>query len=303
MVRNERIVSDLYEELVEKFVGWAETCSDIRMAVVIGSRARTDHAADEWADLDVLMVTTNVGHYVATSEWTAEMGRPIVTFVEETSGEDEQERRVLYEGMLDVDYAIFPIAKIKQLLTMNNGTPIPAETALMMANVVGRGTRVILDKDGLTEKLNAIVSDMKQPIPQPPGQDEFIKVVSDFLYHCVWTTKHVLRGELWWALTCLHCRLAQLQLRMTEWQARASHGKSYDTWFRGRFLEEWADPEVIDGLKTAFSHYDRQDAVVALEASMNLFRETAVRTANKLSLQYPNDADKEITRWIRSRLR
>jgi len=31
-----------YEKLIEKFVKWAETEHDIRAAIVIGSRARTD---------------------------------------------------------------------------------------------------------------------------------------------------------------------------------------------------------------------------------------------------------------------
>jgi aminoglycoside 6-adenylyltransferase len=302
MVSNERTISELYEKLIGKFTDWAEGRPDIRMAVVVGSRTRTDHAADEWADLDVLIATTDPKHYLETSEWTGEMGKPLLTFTEETSGGNEQERRVLYEGMLDVDYAVFPIAKIKQFFTLNNDKPIPAETALIMANAFGRGFRVILDKDGLSKRLEAIIARLPQPLPQPPSQDEFTQVVSDFLYHCVWTAKHVLRGELWWALTCLHCRLAQLQLRMTEWQARASHGRGFDTWFRGRFLEEWADPEVIEGLKTAFGHYDRQDAVAALCESMKLFRQTAIKTANKLNLHYPNDADEKITQWIRSRL-
>jgi aminoglycoside 6-adenylyltransferase len=296
MVGNKRRISDLYEKLIEKFAGWAEARPDVRGAVIIGSRARTDHAADEWADLDVLIATTNPEHYAKTSEWIKEMGRPILTFVEETSGGNEQERRVLYEGMLDVDYAIFPIAKIKQFLTLNN-----AETALRMANAFGRGFRVVLDKDGLTKNLEDMVASLKQPTPKPLTQDEFTQVVSDFLFHCVWTAKHVLRGELWWALTCLNCHLAQLQLRMTEWQARASHRRGSDTWFRGRFLEEWADPEVVEGLKSASSHYDRQDAIAALEASMKLFRETSIKTANELSLHYPSDTDEKITRWIRSR--
>ncbi len=155
MVGNMPISSDLYEELVRKFVSWADTCSDVRFAVILGSRARTDQPADEWADLDIMLVTTNPQHYIRTSEWTAKMGRPLATFIEETSGGDEQERRVLYEGMLDVDYAIFPAIKLEQLLNVEANTQLPAETALELANAFGRGMRIILDKDGLGEKLKA----------------------------------------------------------------------------------------------------------------------------------------------------
>lgn len=295
-------VSELYECLIERFVVWAESDSNVRFAVVLGSRSRTDHPADEWADLDIMMVTTNPQFYVGTSEWVAEMGTPIATFIEETSGGDEQERRVLYEGMLDVDYAIFPARKIKQLLRIDTESQIPRETALELSNAVGRGVRVLLDKDGLKEKLETVISHIKKPTPPLPCQKEFLQVVNDFLYHCVWTVKHIKRGELWWALTCLDCRLATLQLRMTEWQARATHGKDYDTWFRGRFLENWADPKVIAGLKNAYGHYDRNDASKALTGSLKLFRQTATTAAKKLTLQYPTEADKKITRWIEIQL-
>ena len=303
MVDDVPISSDLYEELVKKFVSWADACSDVRFVVILGSRARTDQPADEWADLDIMLVTTNPQHYIRTSEWTAKMGKPLATFIEDTSGGDEQERRVLYEGMLDVDYAIFPATKLEQLINVEASANLPAETLLELANAFGRGMRIILDKDDLGEKLKAIISGIKQPKPQPPSQEEFLQVINDFLYHCVWTVKHIMRGELWWALTCLNCRLASLQLRMTGWQAQATHGKDYDTWFRGLFLEKWANPKVTTGLRRAYGHYDRNDACAALIASMNLFRQTAIETAEKLNLQYPTEADKKITKWIKSQLK
>ena len=45
--------SEAYEWLIARFSEWAQTQPDIRLAFVIGSRARVeDHPADEWADLD-----------------------------------------------------------------------------------------------------------------------------------------------------------------------------------------------------------------------------------------------------------
>ena len=246
------------------------------------------------------MVTQNPQYYVNTAEWTARMGKPLLTFVELTAAGGQEERRVLYEGMLDVDYAIFPTRIIEQLLNARSKTT--EETALTVANALGRGIRVIVDKDRLAEKFRTVISGKEQPKLQPPTHEEFIRIVSDFLYHCVWTTKHLMRGELWWTLTCLNCHLAILQLRMTEWQAHATHGENYDTWFRGRFLETWASPAVITGLRNSFAHYDENDACTALEASMNLFRQTAMLTAEKLNFQYPLEADKKISTWMKSQL-
>ena len=300
MESDKRTISDLYEAIIGKLVSWAGKCSDIRFAAILGSRARTDHPADEWADLDLLIVTQNPQYYINTTEWTEKMGKPLLTFIEPTASGEQKERRVLYEGMLDVDFAIFPASKIEELLDTQSQTL--EERALLLANAFGRGMRIIVDKDRLAEKFRTIISGKEPSKLQPPAYEEFIEVVSDFLYHCVWTTKHLMRGELWWALTCLNCHLASLQLRMTEWQARTTHGKNYDTWFRGRFLETWANPEVITGLRTALSHYDWNDACMALEASMTLFRQTSMATAEKLNFQYPLDIDKEISTWMKSQL-
>lgn len=69
MVKNKSNMDRLYEQLVERFVRWAETLSDIRAAVIIGSRARVDHPADEWADLDIMVITTDPERYVSTRDW------------------------------------------------------------------------------------------------------------------------------------------------------------------------------------------------------------------------------------------
>jgi len=47
-------IGRLYDELVGRFVRWAETRADIRAAVVVGSRARVCQPVDEWADLNWL---------------------------------------------------------------------------------------------------------------------------------------------------------------------------------------------------------------------------------------------------------
>ena len=296
MTKNKSNVDRLYEQLVARFVKWAETCSDIRAAVIIGSRARVDHPADEWADLDIIIITTDPERYVSTSDWIENVNNPLLTFVEPTSEGDNLERRVLFEDMLDVDFAIIPETKARQLLQGG----VPAEIAVQISNVFGRGMRVILDKDGTAAQLQTLISSIETPPPRPPSQHEFLEAVNDFLYHAVFTAKHLRRGELWWTVTCLNCYMQRLLLRTMEWHALATHGWNFDTWFRGRFLEEWARPQALKELRSAFSHYDEDDVKHALSATMNLFRWIAMETAEKLGYPYPTKADKHVTNWIRT---
>jgi len=296
--KNKSNVDRLYEQLVERFVKWAEACPDVRAAVIVGSRARVDHPADDWADLDIIIITTDPKRYLSTTDWLENIGNPLLTFLEPTATGGEMERRVLFEGMLDVDFSIIPKERAQQLLQAGM-TP---QISVQIANILGRGMRVLLDKDGVAAQLGALLPSVKIPTRQPPTHHEFLEVISDFLYHAVFTAKHLRRGELWWAKMCCDCYMQRLLLRMVEWHACATRGWDCDTWFRGRFLEEWADPRVLEGLHGAFAYYDKDDVSRALLAVMDLFRWIAMETAEKLGYPYPTEADRRVTGWVKTRL-
>src|SRR5947208_15849603 len=96
------------DELLERFLVWTQQRDDLRAALVVGSRARTDRPADAWSDLDIVIITTDPDRYLASGDWVAELRTPWLTFLEETAVGNERERRVLYEDAVDVDFAILP---------------------------------------------------------------------------------------------------------------------------------------------------------------------------------------------------
>jgi aminoglycoside 6-adenylyltransferase len=53
-----------YEQSIQRFVEWSKDCDDVRGLVIVGSRARVDHPADGWSDLDVIVITTDPDHYL-----------------------------------------------------------------------------------------------------------------------------------------------------------------------------------------------------------------------------------------------
>ena len=54
-----------YEQLEQNCIAWAQAQPDIRAAIVVGSRARLDHPADEWSDLGLILFTTTPAAYTA----------------------------------------------------------------------------------------------------------------------------------------------------------------------------------------------------------------------------------------------
>ena len=278
-----------YDQLIERFVKWAETQPDIRAAVIIGSRARVDHPADDWSDLDIVVVTTDPEHYLSKADWLENIGSYWLTFIEPTAAGNEKERRVLFKDSLGVDFAIIHREKVQKVIQDGQ-----------VAGVFRRGMRVLLDKDGITSQLTP--SSAEPPSPHPPSHSEFLEVVNDFWYHAVWTAKKLRRGELWTAKACSDSYMKWRLIRMMEWHARSMKGWGYDTWHSGRFLEEWADPRPLEGLRSAFAYYNKDDVWRGLLATMELFRWVAVETADRLKYQYPTVADEGATELVKTYL-
>lgn len=277
-----------YEQLIEKFTTWACAEEGIRAAFVIGSRARVDHPADEWSDLDVAIIARNPATYLESTDWVAHISPPWLTFIEPTGDARSGERRVLYEGGLDVDFAFIAVSLAQQMVAED----VPAD----VVDTLQRGTRVLLDKDGLAAQL--LASATAPRLPQPLAPATFLEIVNDFWYHAVWTAKHLRRRELWWAKSCSDGRMKELLRYMMEWHTRATKGQTYDTWLRGRFLEEWADPRALENLSGAFAHYEEEDVWRALFVTMALFRWLAVETAEKLEYAYPEYGDERATELV-----
>lgn len=280
-----------YERLMQKFVTWAQAEPNIRAAVVIGSRARIDHPADEWADLDIIVFATDIEYYIASADWVENVGVHWLTFVEPTLG-GGWERRVLFDGGLDVDFAFDSVHMLEGMAA--------GAVSLDVADIVRRGVRVLVDKDGLLVQLGSI--DLQVVPFQPPTEPEFLNLVHDFWYHTVWTTKHLRRGEVWWAKSCCDMYMKEQLRRMLEWHARAVQGPEHDTWMRGRFLEEWADPRAVAQLPEAFAHYDQQDIARALRATMDLFRWLAVETAQQWGYDYPAGGERAAVELVETLL-
>jgi aminoglycoside 6-adenylyltransferase len=273
------------QPLLERFLEWASSRPDIRAAALVGSGAQADYPADEWSDLDIVFTTTGPRSYLSSSDWVQAVGNPWIVTVERAPSGEIVERRVLFEGGQDVDFIVLLAGQVAACLR---------ETPL--GEIVVRGMRILLDKDGELSGLKLPASG-KEPHFAPPSS-AFLETVNDFWYHAVWTAKKLRRGELWVGKSCCDVYMKGLLLHMIAWHARATQGEALNTWYNGRYLEQWAAPRVVEGLCACYAHYDRDDVWRALIATMDLFRWIAQETAEWLNLPYPADADRHAADWV-----
>ncbi|KAF6631781.1 aminoglycoside 6-adenylyltransferase [Paenibacillus sp. LX16] len=116
-----------------------------------------------------------------------------------------------------------------------------------------RGVRMLLDKTG---NGNQIISQTTTIPDTPPiSEGAYLQVVNMYCFASLYVAKQILRNDLWVAKQRdTDCK--QLLLQMIEWHAKAVHGSEYDTWHAGKFMNEWADQDVVTDLKKSFGEYD-----------------------------------------------
>jgi aminoglycoside 6-adenylyltransferase len=295
-----------YEELIKQFVRWAYTKSDIHMALVVGSRARRDHPADGWADLDIMTFTTHPKYYLSQTDWMTDIGNVWVKTRHRTVGNDA-EWLVTFEGGFDVDFVFSTYRRTQwqMILWLTEHFTglrrfLPKQIAHYLqlgAQTMSRGVRVLVDKDNLASSMLHFM-DYYTSISQPPSRTAFVELVEYFWCMAEKMAKKICRGELY--VACLWCNYLHRTavLPMLEWHGRASHDWSYDTWQEGRFLEEWADKRALNELAKTFPHYNEEDIQSSLITMMGLFRWLAIETAKQLGYPYPLTIDETITAYI-----
>ncbi len=271
----------LYGAIIDRFTSWVEGDPGIQAAIVIGSRARTDHPADPWSDLDIVTFADDPGRLLEDTSWLERLGEPAITFVHGTPIGGFAERRVLFRNGCDLDVPILSASLIGAL----TGDEPEASLTEVFGGVMARGYRILLDRSG---KLQRSLAGISAPTPMPPTQASLDETLADFWYHCVWTAKKLRRGEIYTAHDCLDGYLRHLMMRLIRWNAE-HHGGS---WHGTRFMEEWLPPEVADVLPGTWALHTAGDIARAMERMMLVVSRLAPLIAADHGLTFgPDDED------------
>lgn len=259
----------------------------MRAIVVVGSQARSDRPADEYSDLDLIVYADSPAALSAQAEWLQKFGE-IWTAALDFSGAGEAEWLVLYEGGLKADF----------VLAQADGSLGEMLARSPHQGVISRGVRVLVDKT-----TDSVLPAMPQTVAGvfiQPDAAIFRNLANRFLIHAARAIKLVHRGDLWRAKFAVDCELKETLLVMLEWHARLVHNPQGDTWYGGRFLDEWADPRAMEELSASFAAYKQDDLQRAWQTTIDLFWWLAGETAGKLGAEFPTALDEKVYTWMRS---
>ena len=233
--------------------GWAHDRPDVRAVLLVGSQARTNTPADEFSDVDLVLVVDETRPFIESASWVEPFGEPLLTFVEATAVGGQRERRVLFRSGLEVDFSLVPVADFTGLLADPEA-----------AGVLARGYRVLHDELGVSDGLARAAAVHEPPVP------DLQSIAHDFWYHALWAAKKLRRGEVYVAKQACDCYLKALTVGLLVARARA-RSPELDTWHHARFLERWAEPDDLSELGNTFAVYDEKGVARAIAATADLF--------------------------------
>ena len=282
---------NIYQRLENQIAAWALEQSAIQAAIVIGSRARSGHAADEWSDLDLVIFASDTAPYLSDSAWLNVFG-DVIAACANSFGQHDREWIALYADGCKLDAGVLSIdpAATPTLQMALDRFPYPT--------VLQRGVRVLFDKGGPPTEVQLPPRD----VPQPPTLAEFTTLLNRLWLDALKTAKFIRRADLWRAKQLCDGELKQHLLTLLEWQAAAQNAER-DVWYDGRFLSEWADRAALSAVPETFAKYDAEDLTRALHATFDLCRRLAREVAARLDYAFPATADQFVDAQIRAILR
>lgn len=273
-----------YSQLEYNFVAWAANQADMRAGIVIGSRARSDHPADEWSDLDIILFVRNASRYAANADWLVRFGN-VWALTAGKTGRGDPEWMLLFAGGLKLDVVLVEIAGDAPIAQLLDRSPYH--------DVARRGMRVLFNK---AQPESRAAFTFAPQVSTSPDEEAFLAVVNRAFMEVVRAAKLARRGEVWRAKQQCDCALKAHLLCVLEWHTQIL--RHVDPWYDGHFLEEWVDRRWLAALPGTFAVYDPAEIQRALLVSLRLFGQAAGEVAAHLAFVYPQETEAQITAWL-----
>jgi aminoglycoside 6-adenylyltransferase len=298
-------------ETLNKLKAWAERNKQIRAVVLIGSQARVQNPADSWSDIDVILFTTHPQKYQNENAWLGEIGNPLSCYNGLEVADSTFVKRVYFEDGVGMDVTPVQVTAIDwayryALLTSKLSVKMPSTSFTTkierpirnFAYYIHRGMSVLVDKGKYRDKLDFIEARFRYVPPGAPTTEKFEQQIDEFWQTALRMAIKLSRKEFFTAKIECESPLKLNLLVMLEWHAKCVHGWQFETWHKGRYIEKWADPKIVQDLRSVYGRYDERDSWNSLLKTMELFERVSHEVATHLRYDYDKRAEHRIREWM-----
>jgi aminoglycoside 6-adenylyltransferase len=280
---------DLEQEVIGRFVQWAERRESVRAMIMTSSRTTTKAPIDVLSDYDVILVVDDIRPYFDDRAWLGDFGPVLVVYRDPILLERGLERTAYvtqYENGFKIDFSLWPVELLRQIVA---DPQLPDE--------FDAGYRILLDKDHLTDGLKPPT--YRAYIPTPPTESQYQDLVEGFFQESTYVAKFLWRDDVIAAKFILDQMMKQEHLRpMLEWRSEIDHGWSVKPGPYGRRLKRWLRPDLWIELERTYTGTDLEANWDAMFGTIDLFRKVALEVGERLGFDYLHDLDRRVVAYL-----
>jgi aminoglycoside 6-adenylyltransferase len=276
--------------VIQSLIRWGEQRSSVRAMILTSTRANPDAPKDIFSDYDVIVVVKTIQPYLKQDAWLEDFGRVLVVYrdpVRQEYGHDRFARITQYEDGTKIDFTVWPVESL-----------LAAVQDEQLVDNLDVGYAVLLDKDGLTNRLKAPTH--KAHIPTPPNNEAYQSLIEVFFHEATYVAKNIWRDELLPAKYNFDYVMKHKKLRqMLEWRIEIDHNWSLKPGAYGKGLNKHLPPEIWAELKNTYVGSGWEENWQALFAAIDLFRKVAIQVGQHFGYAYPHVLDRRVLIYLR----
>lgn len=263
---------------LDTILHWARHEADIRALVVTGSLARHDDSIDEYSDLDIQVIATEIKRYIADDSWLEQLGEVWIRF---PLNQNAPYRLVWFKGGIKVDFQFLDLRD----LNLRD-----------LTDEYKRGYHILLDKDNHFRCLPP--SPRVFPQAPSPSVSEIQATINEFWFEAIHVAQFIRRREFW-VVKHRDWTMKTNLLRMLEWHSRLVSREPINTWQLGRRVAHWAGEDIYAALAHIWTGWDALALWDALLAQLELFSRLSLGLAIALQFNYDERRFRQIDAYIR----
>ena len=256
----------------------------IRAVMLNGSRANPNAPRDPFQDFDVVYVVTDVAPFACNETWIDRFGERMMLQMPEAMGDPPPSGNGCFVYLMQfadgnrIDLTLYPLDQLDDF----------EDDSLSV---------VLIDKDGVFDPLPP-ASD-RDYLPTPPTAKAFDDCCNEFWWVSAYVAKGLWREEILYAKRFQDHFVRPQVMKMITWYAGMKTGFTQSPGKCGKYLDRILEPDLWTRLLQTYSDADYEHTWDALFTMGALFREVALRVADRFGFDYPHNDDRRMTAHLR----
>jgi aminoglycoside 6-adenylyltransferase len=271
------------QEMLDLILNVAKNDEDIRAVIMNGSRVNPHAKKDPFQDYDIVYFVRDVEPYKRNADFIRPFGELMILQTPEDMVDPPAENDGHYAYLMQfldgnrIDLSFYPLENISTC----------TEDSL---------TVVLLDKDQRIPELPP-PSD-RDYLPQPPTARLFDDCCNEFWWVSVYVAKGLWRDELTYAKHMQDVYVREQLMKMLVWYFGIQTGFQKSPGKMGKYFNECLEPDLWSQVERTYADWRPEHIWDSLFAMCNLFRQTAKHVAEHFDFKYPDQDDKNVTRYL-----